>query len=157
MPVTKMEIETRRPFADGKSFGETGPYEQLDGIIHFAVDPDHTANESIADLKLAPRDSAGLVTFSSDFRMLRPVGPERGNRRILMDIPNRGKPLALRNINSAPEVAPDVPMDPLGRRGVVRRPWPCPYAEPPGLAPGRRADRESPCWSGTCDGRTAMV
>ena len=112
MPVTKMEIKTRRPFAGGKSFGDIGPYEQLDGVAQFAVDPDNAANESIADLELAPRDAAGLVTFSSDFRILRPVDPERGNRRILMDIPNRGKPLALRNINSAPEVAPDAPMDP---------------------------------------------
>jgi len=112
MPVTKMEIKTRRPFADGKSFGGVGVYEQLDGTVHLAIDPDNTANECIADLELAPRDANGLVTFSSDFRILRPVEPQRGNRRILLDIPNRGKPLALRNINSAPEVAPDAPMDP---------------------------------------------
>lgn len=112
MPVTKIEIKTQQTFADGKAFGEVGAYEQLDGIVHFAVDPGNSANETIADLELAPRDAKGLVTFSSDFRILRPVNPERGNRRILMDIPNRGKPLALRNINSAPEVAPDAPMDP---------------------------------------------
>ena len=111
MPVTKMEIKTRRPFADGESFGDVGVYEQLDGTIDLAVDPDNAANETIADLELAPRNADGLVTFSADFRMLRPVEPQRGNRRILMDIPNRGKPLALRNINSAPEVAPDAPMD----------------------------------------------
>lgn len=112
MPVTKMEIKTRRPFADGKSFGDVGAYEQLDGAVHFAIDPDNAANEPIADLELAPRNADGLVTFSADFRMLRPVEQQRGNRRILLDIPNRGKPLALRNINSALEVAPDAPMDP---------------------------------------------
>ena len=112
MPVTMMEINSRRPFADGKSFGDVGAYEQLDGTVQFAVDPDNPANETIADLELAPRNTKGLVTFSSDFRILRPVDPKRGNRRILLDIPNRGKPLALRNINSAPEAAPDAPMDP---------------------------------------------
>ena len=89
MPVTKMEIKFRRPFADGKSFGDAGAYEQLDGTVHFAVDPDNAANETITDLELAPRNAKGLVTFSSDFRMLRPVDPQRGNRRILLDIPNR--------------------------------------------------------------------
>ncbi|PKB70845.1 MAG: hypothetical protein BZY87_08435 [SAR202 cluster bacterium Io17-Chloro-G6] len=112
MPVTKMEIKTRRSFADGKSFGDVGAYEQLDGVIQLAVDPNHPANETIADLGLAPRDANGLVTFSADFRILQPVDLQRGNKRVLLDVPNRGKPLALRNINSAPEVTPDAPMDP---------------------------------------------
>ena len=112
MPVTKIEIKTRHPFADGKSFGDVGAYEQLDGTVEFAIDPDNAANGTIADLVLAPRSADGLVTFTSDFRILRPVEPRQGNRRILMDIPNRGKPLALRNINSAPVVTPDAPMDP---------------------------------------------
>ena len=139
MPVTKMEIKTRRPFADGKSFGGVGVYEQLDGTVHLAIDPDNAANESIADLELAPRSANGLVTFSSDFRMLRPVEPRRGNRRIVLDIPNRGKPLALRNINSGPEVAPDAPMDPgngfLMQRGytVVWCAWQHDVPDMPGM------------------------
>ena len=76
MPVTKMEIKSKTPFADGNVFGDTGAYEQLDGIVHFAVDPNHRANETIADLGLAPRNPDGLVEFSSDFRILRPVDPE---------------------------------------------------------------------------------
>ena len=139
MPVTKMEIKTRQPFAGGESFGDVGAYEQLDGAVHFAIDPDNAANESIADLALAPRNANGLVTFSSDFRMLRPVEPRRGNRRIFLDIPNRGKPLALRNINSAPEVAPDAPMDPgngfLMQRGytVVWCAWQHDVPDVPGM------------------------
>ena len=139
MPVTKMEIKTRRPFAGGQSFGDSGPYEQLDGMVHFAIDPEHAANESIADLGLTPRGAEGLITFSADFRLLRPVDPERGNRRILMDIPNRGKPLALRNINSAPEVSPEAPMDPgngfLMRQGytVVWCAWQHDVPDVPGM------------------------
>ena len=77
--------------------------------------------------------------FSSDFRILRPVDAQRGNRRILMDIPNRGKPLALRNINSAPEVAPEAPMDPgngfLMRQGytVVWCAWQHDVPDVPGM------------------------
>ena len=112
MPVTKIEIKSRQSFAAGESFGDVGPYEQLDGVVHFSVDPDNPVNETITDLELAPRDERGLVNFSSDFRMLQPVEPGRGNRRLLLDILNRGKALALRNINSAPDVAPDAPLDP---------------------------------------------
>ena len=32
MPVTKFEIKTRKPFAEGQVFGDAGPYEQLEGV-----------------------------------------------------------------------------------------------------------------------------
>ena len=112
MPVTRLEITSQKPFADGQSFGGVGPYTQVDGIAHFAVDPLHEANESIADIRLAPRNEQGLVEYSADFRILRPEDPAKGNGRLLLDVLNRGKALALRNINSAPDIAPDAPLDP---------------------------------------------
>lgn len=139
MPITKMDIKSQRPFADGQVFGDVGAYEQLDGTLHFAIDPNNSANETIADLGLTPRDAKGLVTFTTDFRMIRPVDQQRGNRRILLDIPNRGKPLALRNINSAADVAPEAPMDPgngfLMRQGytVVWCAWQHDVPDVPGM------------------------
>ena len=112
MPVTKFEIKTRKPFAEGQVFGDAGPYEQLEGVVEFAIDPSHAANQAIADLELAPTNAQGQVSFSSDFRILRPADPSKGNHRVLLDVPNRGKALALRNINSAPDVAPDAPPNP---------------------------------------------
>ena len=112
MPVTRLEITSERPFAEGQVFGDVGAYTQIDGTAHFTVDPLHPANEAIADVSLAPRNEQGLVEFSADFRVLRPVDPGRSNGRLLLDVLNRGKALALRNINSAPDVAPDGPMDP---------------------------------------------
>ena len=112
MPVSKLEIKSRTPFAGGQAFGEVGAYEQVDGVVHFAVDPESAANEVIADIKLAPRDGQGRVEFSSDFRILTPVDQGRGNRRLFLDILNRGKNSAVRNLNSAPETAPDAPPDP---------------------------------------------
>ncbi len=112
MPVTRLEITSERPFAGGQAFGEVGAYTQIDGTAYFAVDPLHPANETIADVRLAPRNGRGLVEFSADFRVLRPTDLSRGNGRLLLDVLNRGKALALRNINSAPDVAPDAPMDP---------------------------------------------
>ena len=112
MPVTRLEITSERPFANGQSFGDVGSYTQIDGTAHFAVDPLHPANETIADIRLAPRNEQGQVEFSADFRILRPDDPGRGNRRLLLDVLNRGKALALRNINSAPDIAPDAPLNP---------------------------------------------
>ena len=112
MPVTRLEITSQKPFAEGRSFGDVGSYTQIDGTAHFAVDPLHPANETIADITLAPRNGEGLVEFSADFRILRPEDPAKGNGRLLLDVLNRGKALALRNINSAPDIAPDAPLDP---------------------------------------------
>src|SRR4249920_1927121 len=90
MAVIALEIKTRSPFAQGTVFGDTGPYEQLDGTVYFAVDPDHPRNAGITDLKLAPRDAQGLVQCAADFRLLKPVTLQDGNQRLLLDIVNRG-------------------------------------------------------------------
>ena len=139
MPVTRLEITSQRPFADGQSFGEVGSYVQIDGTAHFAVDPLHPDNETIADIKLAPRNAKGLVEFSADFRILRPGDPAKGNGRLLLDVLNRGKALALRNINSAPDIAADAPLHPgngfLMRQGytVVWCGWQHDVPDTPGL------------------------
>jgi hypothetical protein len=112
MAVSRLEIKSRQSIAQGKGFGMVGAYEQLDGTAHFAVDPNHPTNRTITDLKLAPRGSDGLVHFSSDFRILRPVEPEKGNHRIFFDILNRGRGPALRNFNNAPDLPPSQPLDP---------------------------------------------
>ena len=39
MPVSKIEIKSTSLFAGGQSFGDVGSYEQLDGVLHFTVDP----------------------------------------------------------------------------------------------------------------------
>jgi hypothetical protein len=101
MAVTALEIRTCSPFAQGTAFGDVGPYQQLDGTVHFAVDPDHPRNAGITDLKLAPRDAHGLVRCSADFRMLQPLALHHANQRLLLDIVNRGNPTALTNFNSA--------------------------------------------------------
>ena len=86
--MTRLEIESRRPYAEGAASGEAGPYERLDGTIHFAVDPGHPANRLIVDLDTAPRDSAGRVQFRADFCLLRPTDSARANRRLLFEVIN---------------------------------------------------------------------
>jgi hypothetical protein len=113
MAVVALEITHRQPLADGRAFGAVGPYEQLDGTAHFAVDPLHPSNQCITDLHLAPRDAHGLVHFAADVRLLMPVDPQRGNHRLVFDVPNRGNRLALWLFNRAPRPAlPSAPLDP---------------------------------------------
>ena len=111
MAVIGLEVGSEGDFAEGRVFGEVGAYRQVDGVARFAVDPLHPANEGVVDLGLAARNGEGLVEFDADFRVLRPaVGG--GNGRLLVEVLNRGRALALRNLNSAPEVAPDALLDP---------------------------------------------
>ncbi len=119
MAFTKLEIRTRQPFAGGETFGAVGRYERIDGVAHFAVDPDHADNTVIADVGLAPRNGDGLVEFSADFRIVKPVDNDHGNGRLLLDVVNRGKELALKNINSAPDAPPDA--DPHPGNGFMMR------------------------------------
>ncbi len=98
----------RTPYMDGMSFGETGPYDRIDGTITFRVDPEHEANAGIVDLQLAPRDDEGGVRFTSDVCLLIPSDPARGNRRLVVELPNRGRKLIPRYVNRA---APHVPTE----------------------------------------------
>jgi hypothetical protein len=103
MAVTALEIKSQQPYADGMSFGDVGPCELVKAEVRFTVDPEHPANGLITDLKLAPRDTDGKVSFSADFQMVRPVDPRQRNRRVFLDVLNRGRQRALRYINDAPE------------------------------------------------------
>ena len=102
MALTRLEIVRREPFEDGRAFGETGSYERVDAIAHYAVDPGHPANASIVDLDRAQRAPDGMVHFSGDATFLVPVDPARANRALLLDVPNRGNRIAMRSFNMAP-------------------------------------------------------
>ncbi len=80
--VTRLQIDRRETVLGGKPFGAAGPYEKLIGTVHFALDPALPQNLSIVDLTLAPRNAQGLVEFSADFYLLKPVDPARGNGRV---------------------------------------------------------------------------
>ena len=111
MAVVQLEISRRSPYAGGKSFGDVGAYEQIDGTVHYAVDPLHPANEGIVDLDLAPRDSKGKVWFSSDFTLLKPESMENGNGSVLFDVVNRGRKTVMGRFNDTGK--PTMPSDPL--------------------------------------------
>ena len=100
MAVVRLEVTRREPVLGGVRFGAGGAYEKIEGVLHFAVDPARPVHASIADLSLAPRNAHGLVESSADFYLLRPV--DGGRRRLLLDVPNRGRKIALGMFNSTP-------------------------------------------------------
>jgi len=99
--IVRLEIDQRMPFTQGHSFPHSGPYEKLVGRMHVEVNPDDPANTHIHDLELAPRNERGHVECWTDFFLLKPVDPRRGNGRILYDVTNRGNKLALWTFNEA--------------------------------------------------------
>src|SRR5690242_6386012 len=99
--VSKVTIATRSQVADGQSFGSTGPYEKLTGTIEFSLDPKDRHNTNIADLSHAPRGADGLVRFTADLYVLRPIDASKGNGALLFEIANRGRKGLLGRFNRA--------------------------------------------------------
>ena len=113
MAVLRFEVTSRTPYADGQTFGDVGAYEQIDGILHFAVDPSLACNQSIVDLDLAPRDPQGRVRFEADFSMVQPVAPA-AQRAVIVELPNRGRRRVVAMLNMVPLAAPDTAEAPAG-------------------------------------------
>ena len=88
--VVRIEVKSRTDVAAGQAVGAAGPYERITGRIYFAVDPKNSVNQIIADIDKAPRNAAGKVEFSSDFELLKPKDPARGNGTVLYEVSNRG-------------------------------------------------------------------
>jgi Alpha/beta hydrolase domain len=86
--VIGIEVLERSSFASGVNFGEAGAYEKIRGVAKFSLDPNAAANQRIVDLKSAPRDAGGRVTFESPFILLRPV--KARNSTLVYDVNNRG-------------------------------------------------------------------
>ena len=88
--VTRLRVERREVVLGGQAFGAAGPYEKLVGTVDFEIDPSLPQNRRIVDIDLAPRNANGLVAFSADFYLLKPVDPRRGNGRLFYEAGNRG-------------------------------------------------------------------
>ncbi|QDT85404.1 hypothetical protein MalM14_30720 [Gimesia chilikensis] len=99
--LTRFEILTREPFADGQKFGSVGEYERIKGRVYYELDPELPQNQNVVDLKLAPRNKAGRVELSADLLILAPKDLSKGKGALLYDVNNRGNLTALRMLNFA--------------------------------------------------------
>jgi len=94
-------IKTETPTFGGRTFGQVGQYERLEGVLSFEVNPKNPLNKEIINIDKAPVNSKGFVEYDVDFIIIKPVDMSRGNGRILYDTVNRGSMITLRSYNDA--------------------------------------------------------
>ena len=72
------------------SFGTVGTYEKIFARAYGEVDPSDRRNSLITDIDLAPRNANGMVEYSADVHIIKPIDMSKGNQRIFYDVVNRG-------------------------------------------------------------------
>ncbi|HET8564692.1 MAG TPA: hypothetical protein VFM35_12530 [Candidatus Binatia bacterium] len=92
--ITRIEITSiESPTFEGRTFGPSrsvGAYEKLRGRAFGEVDPNDPRNAVITDIELAPRNGAGMVEYSMDIYILKPIDLSKGNHKLFTDVNNRG-------------------------------------------------------------------
>ncbi|MBN3787984.1 hypothetical protein G3N94_13905 [Burkholderia sp. Ac-20353] len=89
--ITRIEITSvESPTFNGKTFGDVGAYEKLRGKAFGEVDPNDLRNAVITDLQLAPRNARGMVEYSMDIYILKPVDVSKGNHKLFVEVNQRG-------------------------------------------------------------------
>src|SRR5262249_8858180 len=99
--VMRIEITRQEPFAAGQTFGSVGAYEKVVGRFHGELDPKSPLNAAIVDLDKAPRNARGMVEYSADFYILKPVDVTKGNGALFYELANRGNKGILPRFNYA--------------------------------------------------------
>ncbi|MYD54868.1 MAG: hypothetical protein F4W96_11280 [Chloroflexi bacterium] len=102
MSVERIEISHQAAYADGREFGEHGPFELIRARLRYAVNPMLDDHRRITDLECAPRGTDGCVRFSGDLVLIRPQDPSSGNGALVIDVPNRGRSLLPGALNRTP-------------------------------------------------------
>ena len=89
--VTRLDITSREAAFGGRSFGAAGAYEILLGTATAVADPGAALNAGIVDLENAPRNADGLVEYTFEVDILKPVDITRGNGVLVYEVNNRGR------------------------------------------------------------------
>jgi Alpha/beta hydrolase domain len=111
--VTRVDVTSRKPV------GSSG-YEKIVGTAHFAVNPKDPHNRVVADIDKAPVNAAGLVEFSGDIVILRPLDDAKSNGVALIDVVNRGRKTIMTTFNRGAIADPDKDAD-LGDAFLTRQ------------------------------------
>jgi hypothetical protein len=88
--ITRIEVTSTLPYKNGKVFGQAGSYQQIKGYAYGEIDPANPLNSIIQDIKLAPKNSEGMVEYVSEFIILCPAEKLKSNGLLFMSLPNRG-------------------------------------------------------------------
>jgi hypothetical protein len=113
--ITRIEFtRVESPTFGGASFGESGPFEKLVGQAWGEVDPTDPLNAIIQDIELAPRNDRGMVEYSTEVFIIKPVDMSLGNRMVFYNVVNRGNKGGFTTFNlgaEQPENEPTAPGD----------------------------------------------
>ncbi len=82
--IVAVGVQQVQPYAEGRSFGDAGPYERVTGVARGELDPHDARNRGIVNLDKAPRNAEGRVEYVVEFEVLRPVNG--GNRKLLFGV-----------------------------------------------------------------------
>ncbi|WP_371374738.1 alpha/beta hydrolase domain-containing protein [Thalassotalea aquiviva] len=84
-----------------KKFTHNGiPMEAISGVFYFEFDPTLSKNQSIVDIKLAPKTAKGMVKANANFYIIQPQDPEQ-RQGGLIEISHNGSKSALTYFNYA--------------------------------------------------------
>jgi hypothetical protein len=124
--ILRVEITSvQSPTFGGSAFGAAGQYEKLVGKAFGQIDPNDPRNSVITDVALAPRNLRGMVEYSMDIYILRPIEQSKRSGRVLFEINNGGSKLSFRYLNDSasggndPTTAADAGIGFLMRQGYV--------------------------------------
>lgn len=96
--ITRIEITSKvSPAYEGKMFGGAGQYELLVGKVYGEADPNSEFNGPVTDLKGAPRNANGMVEYSADVQILKPLDLAKANGTLFYEVTNRGNKSLLTN------------------------------------------------------------
>jgi Alpha/beta hydrolase domain len=91
--ITRVVVDptlSQSPTFGGFSWPGVGQYERIIGTAYGEVDPRNPQNAIIVDIELAPRNTHGMVEYSFDFYILKPIDLSKGNSKVMYEPPNRG-------------------------------------------------------------------
>jgi hypothetical protein len=91
--VVRMERISVAPYGNFKP----GEFVRWDVRVFGELSP---SAEPIPDLDKAARNSRGMVEYATRTTLIMPVEALRGNGALLLDVPNRGRPISLSLFNS---------------------------------------------------------
>src|SRR5207245_8077886 len=100
--ITQLQIvRLESPTFDGMTFGAVGAYEKITARASGEVDPTLPGNALITDIQFAPRNARGMVEYSMDVFILKPIDPSKGSGKIFYDVVNRGSKGSYTTFNQA--------------------------------------------------------
>ena len=113
--LVRLQIDRTETFADGMTFGATGPYVRLIGTAYGELDPEHPLNAGIVNLTRAPRNARGRVEYEMDVYIMRPEDVTLGSGTLLYEVTNRGRKMLLPILHEATATSPLAINDPATR------------------------------------------